>query len=151
MHGGGVAASSQTTGSLVSELSGSGCRHWVTGTAAPCTGLFKPVSVDDSLDLGSPPTDRADDRSLWWRHERLHRQVVKDPLRLSPLFAFERDEVESLWIKSPPESKKAFAEGDRLLERWLDAIKRKTVEDRRPLWARWYWRKRNTRAGLEVE
>lgn len=151
MHGGGVAVGSQTTGSLVSELSPSGCRHWVTGTAAPCTGLFKPVSVGNPLDLGPPPTDRADDRSLWWRHERLHRRVLKDPLRLSPFFAPERDEVESRWIESPPESKEAFAEGDRLLEQWLDAIMREPIQDRRPLWARWYWRKRNSRAGLEME
>ena len=86
-RGGGLA----DDGVLGGELRPGLVRHWVTGTAAPCVGLFKPVRVDEPLDLGAPPTDHADSLSLWWRHERLHRQVMRDPARLQPLFATERD------------------------------------------------------------
>ena len=95
MHAGGVIASSQTTASWVSELSaGSAAQHWITATAAPCTALFKPVSVEAPIDLGVAPSDRFDPAALWWRHERLHRRAMRDPARAYPLFAPERDEVE---------------------------------------------------------
>jgi len=38
------------------------------------SALRKPVQAGagaEPLNLGPPPTDRADDLSLWWRHERL--------------------------------------------------------------------------------
>ncbi len=147
MHGGGAVASSVTTASWVAELRRSGARHWVTATAAPCLGLFKPVAVDRPLDLGPVPSDRADD-SLWWRHERLHRRVLADPERLGLLFLAERDEVEGRWLAAPPEPAAAFAEGDRLLERWTAAVNVAAAGDVRPWWARRYWRLRDRRAGL---
>ena len=82
MHGGGVVASSVTTAAWVAKLSPGACRHWVSATAAPCLGLFKPVAVDRPLDLGPVPDDRADD-SLWWRHERLHRRVGQDRAQIA--------------------------------------------------------------------
>lgn len=142
MHAGGLVAASQTTASWVADL-GAG-RHWVTGTAAPCTGLFKPVSVQDPLDLGPTPSDQPDD-SLWWRHERLHRAVMRDPARLLPLFAAERDAVEAAWIEGPPAPAEAFAEGDRLLEAWTERVRGVPVADLRPWYVRRYWAAR-TRA-----
>jgi secernin len=146
-HGGVVSASTQTTASWVSELTPDAIRHWATGTAAPCTGLFKPVRVDLPLKIGPPPTDRADGQSLWWRHERLHRAALRDPERLLPLFAGERDAVEARWLRDPPDPVAAFAEGDRLLARWTAAVEAAGGPDRRPWWVRRSWRVRDRRAG----
>ncbi len=148
MHAGGLAAASQTTASWVAELTPDGDHHWCTATAAPCTGLFKPVRVDQQLDLGPAPTDRFDGHSLWWRHELLHRRCLTDPERLLPLFAAERDEVEARWLEAPPEPAAAFAEADRLLERWTASIDDSPADDTRPAWVRRYWRTRNQRARL---
>lgn len=148
MHGGGVVASSQTTASWAAELSPGQVAHWVTGTAAPCTGIFKPVRVDAPLDLGPAPTDRADGRSLWWRHERLHRRVLADPARLLPLYAAERDALEARWLLSPPDPAAAFAEADARLAAWEQRVAAASARDTRPAWARRYWRRRDASAGL---
>jgi dipeptidase len=146
MHAGGLLAGSQTTASWVAELRPNAVRHWVTGTAAPCTSLFKPVRVGEPLDLGAAPTDRADESSLWWRHERLHRQALRDPARLLRLFVAERDAVEARWRAEPPEPRSAFAEGDRLLAEWTARVIEAAGPDTRPRFVRRYWRLRDQRA-----
>jgi dipeptidase len=151
VHAGGRLASSQTTASWVSELGPGGVRHWATGTAAPCTGLFKPVAVAEPLELGPEPTDRFDPTTLWWRHERLHRAVDRDPERLLPLFAKERDAVEARWLASGPvpDSRQAFAEADPLLADWTARVEAAAPgSDQRPRFVRRYWAERNHRAAL---
>ena len=149
MHGGGGAVhGSVTTASWVSELSPNGARHWTTGTAAPCTAIFKPVRIDDPLDLGPAPTDCADPESLWWRHEDLHRSVLRDPAQLLPLFADERDHIEAQWLADHPTPRDAFAAADLALAEWIERVKATPVEDVRPFWARRYWQLRNRRARL---
>jgi len=133
MHAGGLLAASQTTGSLVVELGPEGVSAWATGTAAPCTGLFKPVAVDQPMELGS---------SLWWSHEVLHRSCIRDPSGAMG-FTTERDAVEARWLAVPPPSAEAFAEGEALLERWVGEQRDLgPVQDRRPWWVRGYWRRR---------
>jgi len=146
MHAGGIATGSQTTASWVAELTPAESRHWVTATAAPCTGLFKPVTVEHPLDLGPAPDDRYDPAALWWRHERFHRRVMRDPAAAFPTFAAERDEIEARWLASPPGPEEAFREGDSALARWEAALP--ATPDRRPGFVRRYWAERHRRAGL---
>lgn len=143
VHAGGMLAASQTTGSWIATLQPGNCSHWATGTAAPCTGLFKPVSVDQPLELLGEPTNQADDESLWWRHEQLHRVVTTDFERLLPTYQAERDEIERAWFSSPPDSASAFAEADRLLESWTARVQAKRGIDRRGWFVRRYWAARN--------
>lgn len=149
MHAGGLAVNAQTTASWVADLRLEGAAHWVTGTAAPCTALFKPVQVTNPLDLGPQPTDRYDPAALWWRHELLHRMAMRDPEVTYLLFRKERDAVQARWLVAPPDPAAAFAEADELLARWTAALaSRPGGRDIRPGWVRRYWRKRDARAGL---
>jgi len=148
MHAGGLVAASQTTASWVAELTPDGATHWVTATAAPCTGLFKPVSVTEPIDIGPAPTDRFDPCTLWWRHELFHRSVLRDPVRFADRFTDERDATEQDWLRNPPSSAEAFARGDELLARWTRDVDDATPSDRRPPLVRRYWRTRDRRAGL---
>lgn len=62
----------QTTASWVSDLMPGKTIHWVTGTAAACTGIFKPLMLEVPVpDHGPHPGAHPDSNSLWWRHEQL--------------------------------------------------------------------------------
>jgi secernin len=68
----------QTTGSMIARLDASPS-VWMTGTSAPCLGVYKPVPLHADVTRGEPPVrEHADAESLWWRHERLHRAVLMD-------------------------------------------------------------------------
>ena len=141
MHAGGLLAASQTTSSWVSELRPTRSRHWVTGTAAPCTGLFKPLRVDAPISVGAFPT-AVPDESLWWRHERLHRTVMRNPIELMPVFAAEREALEAQWVRTPPDPQLAWNEASNVLEKWTRAVQDRPVKDSRPLYVRRYWSRR---------
>lgn len=100
MHAGfGPVLRGQSTGSLVSHLRPGWQTHWLTGTSAPCTGVFKPVWLDAGLpDLGSRPTDRYSPDNLWWRHELLHRSVVRDYSARLPAYREERNALEASFL-----------------------------------------------------
>ena len=149
MHAGGVVANSQTTGSWVSQL-GDGPQHWVTATAAPCTSIFKPVSVDDPVDQGVLPTDQADDASRWWRHESLHRVAARDLGSLVARFSHERDAVERAWVQDPPASADAFVVADELEARWCADVAAAAAPDRRPPLTRAYWRRQDRSADFHT-
>ena len=150
--GGGILAASQTVGSWIAELSPSSIRHWATGTAAPCCGIFKPVRVDEPLEIGPTPTDRADDRSLWWQGERLHRQIIRNPPAFLPKLSAERAAMETAWFEAPVDPAEAFREAAGFTERWITAAESAFAQnasaDIRPASVRRYWDKRNQRADL---
>lgn len=136
MHAGfGPIRGSQTTGSMVSHLRPDRPTHFVTGTAAPCTGIFRPVWLDAGFpDMGPVPKGTYDAASIFWRHERLHRAVLRDfPARIET-YREDRDTIEGRFITEALEctgqtvsernglSARCFAEADRAEERWLERV-----------------------------
>lgn len=148
-HAGGRVTATQSTASWVADL-GAG-RHWVSGTSAPCTSLFKPVRVNDPVLLDPPgaPTNRYDGAYRWWRHESLHRLVLRDPAASLARFAAQRDAVEAGWLAAPPTTAEAFAESDALEARWLADLRTAALPDRRPRWLRSLWQRWDAAAGLD--
>jgi secernin len=147
MHGGGMVASSSSTAGWVSDL-GAG-RHWITATSAQCLSLFKPVTVGNPVHLGPSPDDRDDGMSLWWRHRRLARAVMRNPASLAQAFLAERDQIESAWLASPPSGGEAFATHSDAVGRWTGTVT--AMGDRtdvRPWWVRRYWARRAASAAL---
>ncbi len=151
----------QTTGSLVAVLRPEQRRYWVTGTAAPCTGLFKPVWMEGDVlpaDLGVPGP-RCDAGSLWWQHERLHRRVLEDYPRRLDRYRTARDRLEAEWRRrartaSGPErfalTRGAFAEARQATQQWIRQVAA-VPPKRRPSWAyRRYWRHQNRLAGIDT-
>jgi secernin len=94
MHAGDRRRRGQSVGSMVSDLRAGDAIHWVTGSSAPCTGVFKPVFLDSGLpEQGPRPGDQHDSATLWWRHEALHRALLGRDAPW-PGFARERDAME---------------------------------------------------------
>ena len=99
MHAADGTRRGQSVGSMVSDLRASGALHWVTGTSAPCTSVFKPVFAEDGLpDQGAIPGDAFDGETLWWRHEMLHRALLTDYPTAMADIAPERDALEARFI-----------------------------------------------------
>lgn len=143
-HAGGVATATQSTSSWVADLTAG--VHWVTGTSAPCTSIFKPIGVGE---LPAPPPSGArnayDGAQPWWRHERLHRRWTRNPTAFESAAAA-RDALEAEWTSALPEFSDAWESAD-AWER--DALTIAPGDDERPLLVRELWRGYDSAAGME--
>lgn len=161
MHAAADGRPGQTTGSMVSELTRERAVHWVTGTSAPCISIFKPVLLGVSLpEQGPAPTDKFDARTLWWRHERLHRgALLSDFGQFLAAIRHERDAVESkfqahieqvLVDGSPADQERVVAdcwrEALEIQNSWMRYIGGAQRAAESPIAAN--WRKHNELAGL---
>jgi dipeptidase len=147
---------SQTTGSLIALLNPDSPLVFATGTAAPCTGIFKPFWVDVTLDLGKIPTDRYNPETLFWSHERLHREVlINYPERLL-VFVDERDALEEEFIAgalallgADRAERKAFSEdclsrAAQAKKRWLAGVRE--ISPRKKYFHSLAWKRFNNQA-----
>jgi len=163
-HAGGKLArhATQTTGSLLAHLKSDRQTFFASGTAAPCTAIFKPVWFGENVlpPTGPELTGTYNPDSLWWMHEKLHRSVLVDhPARLA-VFRQERDELEQLWIKQAGVAAKnqcwdltqsAFRQARLKTGEWTDKVQSLAVR-RAAKWAyRRYWHHQNEHAAITVK
>jgi len=126
---------SQTTGSIIVSLQENNPLIFTTGTSAPCTGIFKPVWVDaPPSSLGPDPAGNFDPGTLFWSHERLHRNVLRNYSERLAAYQSERDALEEEFINgalqlhnSSPKERKAYSEDCFLRaatasEKWLNKV-----------------------------
>jgi hypothetical protein len=148
-HAGGRVTSTQSTASWVADLARG--RLWATAPSAPCTSLFKPVRGEEpvAVDPAAAPTGSYDPAYVWWRHELLHRIVLRDHSAATARFVAECDAVERAWLTAPPATATAFAEADALETRWLADLRTARLPDRRPRWLRSLWAGWDRAAGLD--
>ena len=146
---------------MVSHLTPGIHTHWLTGTSAPCTGVFKPVWMDAGLPvLGASPTERYDAATLWWRHEALHREVMRDYATRLACYRDERDELEDRFMKGvyaagkPPAhvrrkiSADCFREAHDATEQWYKRVHAIEPKRRPSAYYRLAWRNVNRKAGI---
>mgnify|MGYP001824077434 CR=1 FL=1 len=160
-HGGygPVRAASQTVGSMVSRLRSGDSTHWLTGTSAPCTSVFKPAWVDAGLpELGPTPTGQYRPDSFWWRHEALHRATLRDYSARLPVYAALRNALESGFVKAEASergrpaaerlafSTRCFQAAENAENDWLGSIRELPVSQRRS----WHHERAWARADLEA-
>lgn len=159
--GPGPIRNSQSVGSMVSRLTRDEHTHWLTGTSAPCTSTFKPVWMDAGLpDMGDRPEGTYASGSLWWRHETMHREVLRDFAARLPLVREEQGELEKSFLDrvralqgAPVEARRAlsrqcFQEAARLHEELQPRVASTPLQKRLPLLYALAWQNFNRKADL---
>jgi dipeptidase len=137
MHAGGWIAASQTVGSLVSEWTPTGQQCWATGTAAPCLSVFRPVSVQQARDVGTPTG--TPDESLWWRAEFVHRALLSAESSAREQYLADRELTQKRMLEI--EADNAWLIADDWLLRWQDKLQSAESTDHRPKYLQRYWRR----------
>jgi secernin len=162
MHAGwGPIRASQTAGSMVSQLYSKRQTHWVTGTAAPCTSIFKPVWFDSGLPKGMvSPDGKFNKNTVYWAHELLHREILKEyPVGIK-VIKDERNSLEDNFIAEAKQS--VHDSGKKRLEftdncfsiskatenKWVEIIQGLGLKNRMSLLSTIAWKKFNKEAEM---
>ena len=170
----------QSTASLAARLTKDVQTFWVTGTSAPCTGVFKPVWIDGKVlpDIGPSPGEMYDPKTLWWRHEVFHRTVLLDFQQRIAAFSGERDSLESRFLHDVEQlegampsqdsadvgavktennqnlkfnlTEKAFRESARAVSRWLERIRSLPIQNKPGFIYRRFWKDMNHKTGIPL-
>ncbi len=160
MHAGfGPIRTDQTTGSWVTHFSGSNPTHWVTGTSAPCTSVFKPVWFDSGLpEIGQHPTGQFCLGTLWWQHEKLHREVLLDYQHRRSLCWEELDTLENEFLTQVAEadvlstkerqvlSQTCFERSLKLTQKWAKSLSAEPIVQPAPALYQRAWQSNNSSA-----
>lgn len=142
----------QSTGSMVAHVTGDDICVWLTGTSAPCTSVFKPVWFDGGLPEMPEPGREYDAGTMWWRHEVLHRETLRNYSGRLPVYAADRDALEAQFLAADPDDRGAFtaecfATAASAEQRWLKAARAVAPQSLPALYAR-AWRQWCNEAGL---
>jgi len=145
---------SQTTGSMVSHLGPEQKTHWVTGTAAPCTSIFKPVWLDAGLpDFGPDPSGVYDQATYWWRHENLHRELLKDYDTRILEIEHQREPLETRFLSDVAEALQestqtrrnltstCFDRADQAESQWVESIKGQPIQKAQAFFHKKAWKR----------
>lgn len=90
---------SQSTAAMVAQLRPGGTTVWLTGTSATCLSVFKPVWLDAGLpNLAPAPGRHYNGAAMWWRHEDLHREVLRDYAGRAPAVRRHLADLEAQWL-----------------------------------------------------
>lgn len=163
MHAGyGPVRGSQSVGSMVSHLHQRGDTHWLTGTSAPCTSIFKPVWMDAGLpDVGPAPEGTYQEAALFWRHELLHREILRDFSSRLAIIQPEQDALEEDFFRrvqavgSSVEERRSltaacFAEAARAEARWTERVRAAPIQHTPAFYYRSAWNTHNRKANMEL-
>ena len=89
----------QADGVMVTDVGAHGVMAWLTATSGNCVSIFKPVFMGMDLpDIGPLPAETFEPRTLWWKHELLHRRVMADFDNLVPEIRQDFDHLEDEFL-----------------------------------------------------
>ncbi len=147
----------QTTSSMVSRLDAKLKLHWLTGTSSPCLSVFKPMVMGNGLISNEPkPQETYDSESLFWRHEHLHRLVLKDYQVLKETFNDARMALEAEFLSiqdsdfTPHECHNAFEQHRHALPEWINRVEKATTKRGKISLFNVYWEQQDKLDGITL-
>ena len=153
----------QADGAMITDVDEADVLIWVTGTSGNCVSVFKPVFMGlDLPDIGPAPTEHFDSRSLWWKHELLHRRAMADFDQLVPEIRKDFDVLETEFLaaaeiarKGPSKEKQdlmeyAFQHSMKATEVWIERLSSRTNLKFEDAAFGAVWKKLNAEAGLSL-
>jgi dipeptidase len=152
---------SQSTASLVASLKKDEQAFWATGTSAPCTSIFKPISFGDNVlpDIGQKPEGKYTPNSLWWEHEKLHRTILMDFQKRHQILNNRRIELEKEFYdksinmesdKFYDLTKSAFEKSKQFDDDMLKEFISLPIENKPKNSYTRYWKAQNIKAGIKL-
>jgi secernin len=116
----------QADGVMAADVRGNDILVWVTATSGNCLSVFKPVFPGIPLpDIGPLPTETFDPRSLWWKHELLHRRAMADFEGVVPAVRADFDRLEGAFLSEAPGVRRA---GEAEKREWSSSCFRRAAE-----------------------
>lgn len=97
------------TGAMITDSNEDGIIVWMTGSAANDLSIFKPLFFNIPLpnQLNFLPRGVYDNKSYWWKHEKLHRRAIINYKELKPEIRNSFDEIERKFFTESPNLRKA--------------------------------------------
>ena len=139
---------SQTTSSLIARLDPGDPKVWATGTSSPCLSAFKPVPFDASLfPLHQIADDGYEGGRLWWAHERLHRECLRDYHARRVTFAEDRERFQDECLRPGADVRHLWKQHRALIDEWLPRVLAVEPSAAR-LPTRLYWRKQSRASAM---
>jgi hypothetical protein len=139
---------------MVAHVTADDITVWLTGTSAPCTSVFKPVRFDGGLPDEPRPGRHFDASTLWWRHELLHRETLRNYPQRIAAFARDLDDLERGFLADAATARDkaaftagCFAQAADAEEKWIAAVRGTPVASSPGLYRR-AWRKWADLAGI---
>jgi secernin len=164
MHAGfGPIRYSQTTGSLIAHLTANKSTFWATATAAPCTSIFKPVWIDSGLPGNTiVPEGKFNESCLWWQHEKVHREIIRDYAARIMAIKDQQQWLESKFFSRVKEfgdrtaserfelSRDCYSEAFELTQQWVKKVKSLSIRNRPAFYFSYAWDQRNKAANFPI-
>jgi dipeptidase len=140
----------QTTSSLIARLAPAGPMVWATGTSSPCLSVFKPVPFDAELfPLHAIADERYDPKRLWWAHETLHRECLRDYHARRVTFAEDRERFQDACLEADADPERAWHTHREHVDEWTERVRGMGTSSL-PLPTRLYWRRQSHAAAMPV-
>jgi len=90
----------QSTASYVGHLTKEAAAHWMTGGSTPCLSVYIPFYLGSEIpETFTRGTDKYEENSFWWNHEKFVRRIQQDYPGLAGLVLPEIEDMQNGFLK----------------------------------------------------